>query len=225
VPTQDWSGRHVAGGPDPLPQQRPYELDDQYAPYDADMREDRGSPYYRGLRDIGDDPLYDDDDPYEEEAHYVREEPPEEPPPGGALRHVLSAILCLTLTPIGIAAITYGADRYWHLTVQQVGAERDGRGLVALGLGACLLLIVAWMGAASPIGPVLGGLVWGIAPALLYVVDPRGTAKELSDIGFVPDSALSGAVVWLGHGAFVMLGALLIGAGLGSIGRRRPVRV
>jgi hypothetical protein len=223
VPTQDWSGRHVAGAPDPS--QRPYEFDDdRYSPYASDLRDDRGSPYYRGLRDLDDDrePLYDDDDLYDREAPYVPDAPYDEPSPGGALRRVLSAVVCLLLTPIGIAAMTYGVDRYWHLTIQQVGAERDHRGLVAIGLGACLLLIVAWLGAVSPIGPMLGGLVWGIAPAVLYLLDPRGTAREVSDLGFIPDSALSGAVLWLGHGAFLMLGVLLVGAGLAaSSGRRR----
>lgn len=220
MPTEDWSGRHAAGAPDPS--QRPYEFDDDpYSPYDRGLRDDRGgSPYYRGLRELPDAPLYDDDDPYDEEVPYDRVEPAVEPSSGGGGRHVLSVVLCLALVPIGIAAMTYGADRYWNLTVQEVGAERDVRGLIGLGLGVCLLLIAAWMGSVSPIGPVLGGLVWGIAPAVLYLNDPHGTARQVSDLGFVPDSALQGIVMWLAHGAFLMLGGLLIGAGLASAGRR-----
>jgi hypothetical protein len=217
VSTSQPSGRHEAGTSDPW-STRSYGFDDdRYSPYDSNVRDEPGSPYYRELRDLPDDPepTY-VDDPYDDPDVLY-----DEPPSGGALRHVMSAILCLALTPIGIASMTYGVDRYANLTLQQVGAERDLRGLVGLGLGAGVLLIVAWLGAVSPIGPVLSGAVWGLLPAVLYLIDPRDTARQVSDLPALPDSALSGAVTWLSYGAFLMVGALLVGAGFASTGRRR----
>jgi hypothetical protein len=199
--------------------------DDPTNPY-RDLGNDRTSSYYRELaddrdnQDIRDDDFYDDaayDRPQDRDALY------DEPSSRGGTRHLLSAFLCLLLAPIGIAAMTYGTDRYAQLTLGQAGAERDLRGLVALGAGACILLMVAWIGALSPVGPVLSGLIWGLIPAVLFLASPRDIRREVSDLPVVPDSALSGIVTWLGAGVFLMLGALLVGAGLAAI--RRPPRI
>jgi hypothetical protein len=134
---------------------------------------------------------------------------------------MLSAFLCLILTPIGIAAMTYGTERYAELSLgQAAGADRDVRGLAALGAGAAVLLIVAWLGALSPSGPLLSGLSWGFLPAVLFLAYPKDTRTQVSDLPALPEFALSGIVTWLGAGAFLMLGALLVGAGLAAVRRR-----
>jgi hypothetical protein len=231
VSTPDSFGRHEARTSDPSLRPSYQSADDPDHLYYSDSRDDRGSPYYRDLRDLRDDDdsayyraLREDHDAfYDEDAPYDSDTLHEEPSSSGTLRHVLSAFFCLALTPIGIVAMTYGADRYWHLTLQQVSAERDLRGLLALGVGAGLLLIVACLGAVSPIGPVLSGVIWGLAPAGCYLIYPRQTARRVSDLPFLPDLAASGAMTWLEHAAFLMVGAMLVGAGLGAA-MRRPTR-
>jgi hypothetical protein len=219
--TPDSPGRHGIRPPsDPWwpqddkstddPTSRDVHHDDGGSRYD-DVRDDRDSPYYRGLRNLGDDR----DAPYDDTT-YDRDSLYDEPSPSRAIRHVLSAILCLALTPVGIAAMTYGADRYWQLTLEPAGADRDPRGLVALGVGAGLLLIVACLGALSAVGPVLSGVIWGLVPAGLYLVYPSDTAREVADLPALPDFALSGTATWLSYAVFLMAGVLLVGAGLAA---------
>lgn len=190
--------------------------DERGSPHYRELGADRSSPYYR---DLGDDretrDTFDDDLPYGRDALY------DEPSSRGVVRHLFSAFFCLALTPVGIAAMTYGTERYWQLTLGQAGAERDFRGLTAIGAGACILLIVAWLGALSPAGPLLSGLIWGLLPAGIYLAYPGDTTREVSDLPILPDVALSGAVTWLEHAALLMVGALLVGAGLAAM-RRRP---
>ncbi len=196
--------------------------DDPTNPY-RDLGNERTASYYRELADDRDsqdarDELYDDeayDRPQDRDALY------DEPASRGGTRHLLSAFLCLVLAPIGIVAMTYGTERYGELTLGQAGAERDLRGLAALGAGAFILLIVAWLGAMSPAGPLLSGLIWGVIPAVLFLASPRDISKRTSDIPALPDLAHAGIVTWLQTGGFLVLGALLVGAGLAAI-RRSP---
>ena len=209
---------------------------DEYADdrWTTDTRQDHGSPYYRELRELDDDresPYYRDnpydqnrydepdtyyDDDRRDSRYDDRDALYDEPASGRAIHHLLSAFLCLVLTPIGLMAMTYGADRYWRLTLHQPGAEGDLRGLTAIGAGAVLLLAVAGLGALSPAGPLLSGVVWGLIPAGLYLVYPGDTAQRVSDLTFLPDSAVSGILTWLGYAAFLMVGTLLVGAGLAA---------
>lgn len=249
--TPDYSGRHEARpSSDPWSPQTDeyasdrsstYARDDRFSPYYGD---DRASQYYRDdnptgpYRDLGNDrtssyyrELADDRDnqdtrgDFYEDAAYDRPQDRDalydEPSSRGGSRHLLSAFLCLVLAPIGIAAMTYGAERYGELTLGHANAERDLRGLAALGAGACVLLIVAWLGAVSPAGPVLSGLIWGLIPAVLFLASPRDISRQVSDLPLLPDLALSGIVTWLQNGAFLILGALLVGAGLAAV-RRSP---
>lgn len=187
---------------------------DRTATYYRDLADDRESSDTRATRDTRDD--------FYEDAAYDRDVLYDQPSSNGAARHFLSAFLCLILTPIGIAAMTYGTERYAELSLgQAAGAERDLRGLVALGAGACVLLIVAWLGALSPSGPLLSGVSWGLVPAGLFLAYPSDTRAEVSDLPALPDLALTGIVTWLGAGAFLMLGVLLVGAGLAAVRRRQ----
>jgi hypothetical protein len=231
VSTPHSSGRHDARRSDPWPGTDVPPLRDDRDVLDSDRRDDRDSPYYRALRDLGDDrdspyrelrDLGDDRDPPYRDLRDDRDPFYDEPTSSGAVRHLLSAFFCLVLTPIGIASMTYGADRYWHLTLE-AGAERDLRGLVALGVGAGLLLIAACLAALSPVGPVLSGVIWGLAPAGLYLLYPRDISSEVADLPILPDSALSGAVTWMGYAAFLVVGALLLGSGFAAA-MRRPTR-
>lgn len=223
--TPDYSARHeTRSSPDPWSPQpdessgaRPsrHARDERGSPYYRDLDAERSSPYYR---DLGEDretrDFFYDDVPYGRDALF------DEPSPRGIVRHLLSAFFCLVLTPVGIAAMTYGTERYWQLTLDQAGAERDVRGLAAIGAGACILVIVAWLAALSPAGPLLSGLIWGLVPAGIYLAYPHDTTREVSDLLVLPDFALSGAVTWLENAAFLMVGALLVGAGLAATRRR-----
>jgi len=217
---------------------------DEYAGdrWTTDTQQDHGSPYYRELRDLDaereseyyrdsryeenpydqqDTTYYDDsrDSRYNDERdsrYEDRDSLYDEPASSRSIHHILGAFLCLVLTPIGLISMTYGADRYWTLTLRHAGADGDLRGLVAIGAGAVLLLAVAALGALSPAGPLLSGIVWGLIPAGLYLVYPSTTAHRISDLTFLPDSAVSGTLTWLGYSAFLMVGTLLVGAGLAA---------
>lgn len=214
---------HASASPDEWPYRptRPSDEPTRDRPPTEPRRDDWDSPYYRELRELRDERAI----PYDYEDERFDRDPfaDDEPSSGRALRHLASALICLVLTPIGIAAMAYGAERYWRLTLEQVGAERDVRGLVALGAGAGVLVIVAWLGALSPVGPLLSGVVWGLVPTGLYLVYPSETVREVSDLPVFADLALAGAVTWLQHAAFLLVGALLVGAGLGAA-MRQPRR-
>jgi hypothetical protein len=231
VSTPDPWDRREARQSDSWPPPTDDYADDRWT---TDTRQDQCNPYYRELRDLDDerdtelyrDSRYDEPRSDEPDKYYYddtrdsryddRDSLYDEPASSRAIHHILSAFLCLVLTPIGLVAMTYGADRYWKLSLQHAGAESDLRGLIAIGAGAVLLLAVAALGALSPAGPLLSGIVWGLIPAGLYLVYPGDTGKRVLDLTFLPDSAVSGTLTWLGYSSFLMVGALLIGAGLAA---------
>jgi hypothetical protein len=138
---------------------------------------------------------------------------------GGALRHLFSGLLCLLFTPAAVALLTYGGNRY-HRMAEQADYDHDVRGLAALGAGAVLLLIVAALGALSPIGPLLGGLAC-VAAAGLYLVAAEDVTGWIDDAPLAPTGVESAAVRWLALGALLAVGATLLGASLAAAIRRR----
>lgn len=138
-----------------------------------------------------------------------------------AAARLLSALIGLVLTPIALGLLTYGGFRYQEITAADGGFEHDTRGLAALIVGAVVLLIVAWSGALSAVGLMLAGLVWGILPAVLYLVYPEDTLSRIADTPAVPSDTEAGTITWLAVGGFLALGVALVGASLSLATRRR----
>lgn len=150
-------------------------------------------------------------------------EPAESEPVGRshAAARLLGALIGLVLTPIALGLLTYGGFRYQELAAAGGDFEHDTRGLVALIAGALVLLIVAWAGALSAAGPMLGGLVWGLLPALLFLVYPEDTLSRVDDIPVVPADTEAGTITWLAVGSFLAVGVVLFGSALSVALRRR----
>ncbi|WP_414935816.1 hypothetical protein [Amycolatopsis sp. cmx-11-51] len=134
---------------------------------------------------------------------------------------VLSGVGGVLLTPVALGLVIYGGTRLQRSLSQGFTVSGDPLGLFLLILGGVLLLGVALLGALSGLGPVIGGLVWGVLPGLSVFLGPRSLMNVMYDIGGRELGV--GLVTWLVMGALIGCGFLLVGAGLvGTLTRRRP---
>ncbi|MFI6027922.1 hypothetical protein [Amycolatopsis magusensis] len=140
------------------------------------------------------------------------------PPTTRTLPRVLSGLAGLVLTPIALYLVSEGGLRDQRVTAELLRPGHDTLGLTLLVLGALLLLGVAALAAVSSTGPLLGGLVWGVVPGVLFVVAPVWSYRRLAGVGDL------GLRLWLSVGALLAVGMLLVGTGVGAaIARRRGV--
>jgi hypothetical protein len=135
--------------------------------------------------------------------------------------HLIGALAGLVLTPVAIGFLTYGGYRYQQVSEVGVNIEYDTRALVSLGVGAAVLLIVAISGALSALGPLLGGLVWGLAPAALFLALPEDTLRWIDEAPVAPVEIELATIGWLALGCFLAVGVSLFGSGIGTALRRR----
>jgi hypothetical protein len=126
----------------------------------------------------------------------------------------------LVLTPVGIGLLTYGGYRYQRV-VSAADYDPDMRGLAALAAGGLVLLIVATIGALSPAGPLLSGLVYGLAPAAVFLAIPEDVIGWVAGAPLVPAEIETVTLSWLVLGCFVAVGVTLVGPGFGTAMRRR----
>lgn len=158
---------------------------------------------------------YDDD--YEE--YDEPQDVPAEEPRRGAARFV-SALGGLVLTPIALGLLSWGGLRQQQLIQATLSTNRDPLGIALLAGGAILLLAVGALAAASSIGPILGGLVWGVLPGVAAMAMPEWGFKM---VNLMPKSDIAyGVMDWLFIGGLLGVGFLLVGTGLAaSLVRRR----
>lgn len=141
---------------------------------------------------------------------------PSYPTPAGSgrspmvLRHVASVVVAMVLTPIGVLVFDYGSGKYLQERVRTLGDSGATGELVLLVLGALILMAVAASARLSGLGPVLAGLVWGGIPFLWFVVDLPGFYEFARD--------LPSTYYWFSVPGYLfpLVGALLVGAGLGG---------
>lgn len=160
----------------------------------------------------------------EESEQRTTDEPLDSPTPRRRSRlgaHLFGAMAGLILTPVAIGFLTYGGYRYQQLTEAGATVDYDTRGLVSLGVGAGVLLIVLLSGALSPLGPLLGGLLWGLAPAALYLALPADTVQWVDGAPVAPVEIEVATIGWLTLACFLAVGVSLFGSGLSSALRRR----
>ncbi|MFJ8913173.1 hypothetical protein [Amycolatopsis sp. NPDC102389] len=141
-----------------------------------------------------------------------------------AVPRVISGLGGILLTPVALGLVIYGGSRLQRMYAQAYTVGDDPLGLILLLVGGLLLLGVALLGALSGLGPVLGGLIWGVVPGLTSLLSSQSMVSFLYDLGGRELGV--GLVTWLVMGALVGSGFLLIGAGLvGTLSRRRSNRV
>jgi hypothetical protein len=151
--------------------------------------------------------------------------PPVAPPPVHSepglhlARHLTCLLVGLILTPIGIGLLAYGGNRYLQI-LSTTESDHDTRGLAALAGGGLALLIVACLGAWSPAGPLLCGLVYGLAPAAIFLAVPDDAIGWILDAPVVSSGIESGTLNLLAVGGFMAIGATLVGGGFAAALRR-----
>ncbi|MFD6067571.1 MULTISPECIES: hypothetical protein [Amycolatopsis] len=141
-----------------------------------------------------------------------------------AVPRVLSGIGGVLLTPVALGLVIYGGAQLQRSLSQYLSVGEDPLSLFLLILGGLLLLGVALLGALSGIGPIVGGVLWGVLPGLTFLLSPQDIMRLSYDV--TGTSLGVGLVTWLVMGALFASGFLLIGAGLvGTLSRRRANRV
>ncbi|KFU83159.1 hypothetical protein BB31_01315 [Amycolatopsis lurida NRRL 2430] len=137
---------------------------------------------------------------------------------------VLSGLGGVLLTPVALGLVIYGGAQLQRSLSQFLSVGEDPLSLFLLILGGLLLLGVALLGALSGIGPMAGGVLWGVLPGLTFLLSPQDIMRLSYDV--TGASLGVGLVTWLVMGALFASGFLLIGAGLvGTLSRRRANRV
>lgn len=129
-------------------------------------------------------------------------------------RHLLGPVVALVATPVGLALVDYGADRYLRDVYAFADSGWSAELLWLVG-GALFLTVAALSARLSGLGPVLAALVWAVAPFLWFVSD-AGSFYDVS-------RDLPSTHFWFGYAPveFPMLGALLLGAGIAGRWRGR----
>ena len=126
-----------------------------------------------------------------------------------ALRHVISVVIALGATPIGIVMFDYGGGKYLRERAINFGEGTAGIGwLVLMFAGGAVLMVVALTARVSGLGPVLAGLLWGLVPLLWFVVDLASFYDFSRD--------LPSTYFWFANPPFLfgLVAPLLIGSGL-----------
>ncbi|WP_414935817.1 hypothetical protein [Amycolatopsis sp. cmx-11-51] len=165
--------------------------------------------------------------PYEDIESYEPYEPPyeddlgaEDTRAGRGARRALSGAGGLILTPVALGLLAWGGLRQQMLVQATLSTQRDAFGIGLLVGGGILLLAVGLLGALSATGPILGGLVWGIAPGVAAAAVPEWGFRLVK---YLPQNDVTyGVTSWLFIGGLLGTGFLLVGAGLASrLARRR----
>ncbi len=154
-------------------------------------------------------------------------EPPRVSPPPAratsstrAVAHVLGVFVGLLVTPVAISVIAWSdmqRRNHYRLSYQAT----DLPALALLLVGAALLLGVGLLAVWAPLAPLVGGLVFGVVPAIIQNVQPSWIFRTGNKLPVRVDNALTD--FFLSSGPAV-LGVVLLGAGLAGMlaGRIRP---
>lgn len=153
-----------------------------------------------------------------------RRDVPSAPTKPGFARHLLGVLLGLLVTPVGLLLVGVGLARLSDIAgTTEMGT--DGLGLSLLVGGAVLLAAVVLLGLWTPALPITGGLVWGIGLGTAYLAVPGrmdDLVEQLTGDAPAPAEQLAQTAM---SGYLVLVGALLLAAGIATgVARRRGRR-
>ncbi|WP_460791751.1 hypothetical protein [Nocardioides maradonensis] len=134
------------------------------------------------------------------------------------LRHLVSLGVCLVLTPVALAVLDYGADDYMRRVnvLVAIGRSDTIEDVALIGTACVLLLLVAACGRISGLGPVVAGVLYGVAPFAWFVLDNEGFLHAMVRL---PSTHL-----WFEAAPYELplAAVLLIGAGISGRWGTRP---
>jgi hypothetical protein len=141
----------------------------------------------------------------------------------GTNRH-LGSVLLSSLAVLGAyAALDYG---FYRANISAQVLQRDGaladRTMIALGVAGFCLLVAAGAGRISGLGPLLAGLVLGVAPTVWVFLDFASFIHRLDDVPEAWDNTTFG-LSFVSFAVFPAVGGLLLGAALAGRWRRAPI--
>lgn len=127
--------------------------------------------------------------------------------------HVASAFFSLLLTAVALVALDYSLSQGVVNVSEAVGGSRlSNDAIIAMGVAAAVLLVVAALSRLSGLGPLLAGLVWGVLPAVGFALVPAEMNQRIADL---PDPYADFLTGLGGSPAvFPVVGGLLVGLGL-----------
>ncbi|MEV6771711.1 hypothetical protein AB0N05_24110 [Nocardia sp. NPDC051030] len=126
----------------------------------------------------------------------------------------------LVVTPIGIALAARGAAGTKQWIILGDFADRLGSAFQIL-VAAALFLLVAVLAGYSAAGTIIAGLVWGVLPGIIHLIFPHDTFRLIGNLPLVSDEMHVALFEWLQTGFPLIVGILLIGAGVATTLRRR----
>ncbi|MFI6310612.1 hypothetical protein ACIBEK_10920 [Nocardia fusca] len=133
-------------------------------------------------------------------------------------RTALATLLATLIIPVAVGIAANGAataGRWWDTTDRWLSPAQSL-------LGAALLLMVAGLAAYEPAAAVIAGLVWGALPAAVQIVAPGQTYRLISSLPGLPTDLARALHTWLSSGVVLLIGVLLVGAGIAvALLRRR----
>ncbi|NNH74280.1 hypothetical protein HLB23_31280 [Nocardia uniformis] len=135
-------------------------------------------------------------------------------------RTVGATLVGLVVTPVAIALAALGAADTKRWVILGNLADRWGSALQIL-VGATLFLVVAAMAAYSPASTMIAGLVWGVIPGLIYLIFPDDSFRTIGELPLLSDEMHIALYEWLATGFPLIVGMVLIGAGVAATFRRR----
>ncbi len=138
----------------------------------------------------------------------------------GTNRHLASMLLSFLAVLGGYAALDFGFHRAnISAQVNLLDGALPDRTMIALGAAGLCLLIAAAAGRISGLGPLLAGLVLGVAPTVWVFLDFGSFVRRLDDVPEMWDNTTFGLSV-VSFAVFPTVAGLLLGAALAGRWRR-----
>lgn len=148
----------------------------------------------------------------------------DDPDTAGFARHVFGFLLGLLLTPVGVVLVGLGLARL-DATAATSALEADALTLGLLAGGVGVLVCLALLGVWTPALPITGGAVWGVAAGVAAAAWPGFTTDLLDSLVDDGTAATNHLARTVTSGDLVVVGVLLLAAGVAAgVGRRQGRR-
>lgn len=137
----------------------------------------------------------------------------------GANRHLGSLVLCFVSVLAAYGAIDYGFERARAAAQDLSVKAMPDNTVIALGVAAACLLVASAAGRISAVGPLLTGLVLGVAPTAWVLLDFSSYVHRLDDVPEIWNHTTFG-LSYAGFAVFPAVAGLLLGAAVAGRWRR-----